>query len=90
MNISDLKVLLEVIDVKAQSKSNEDPHDANLRRWKEKCSFITVMVCLIGLLIGLALYVFFRPDSKNEGIALSGAISIVMGMSGYYLKEIKK
>ncbi len=34
MDVHDLKFLFEVIDVKAQSKSTEDPNDANLRRFK--------------------------------------------------------
>jgi hypothetical protein len=36
MDAQDLKLLFEVIDVKAQTKVNEHPDDAKFRRFKEK------------------------------------------------------
>ena len=47
MDVQDLKFLFEVIDVKAQSKSTEDPHDANLRRFKDKWLFIITLILIL-------------------------------------------
>ena|SRR3990167_3809896 len=58
MDVQDLKFLFEVIDVKAQSKSTEDPHDANLRRFKDKWLFIITR-----------LYEFFKNAHNINDVA---------------------
>src|SRR3990167_8729016 len=58
MDVQDLKFLFEVIDVKAQSKSTEDPHDANLRRFKDKWLFILTR-----------LYEFFKNAHNINDVA---------------------
>lgn len=72
--------------IKINSENFEDPKDAAHRKWKEKFSFFFVMFSLIGVLIGLFIYIFVHQGSAHEGIALTGVISIALGMAGYYLK----
>lgn len=86
MDANDLKLLFEVIDVKAQSKKNENQEDAQLRRFKEKWLFL-ITVSLIPVIIIFCIgFIIVKPDSSYSGIAMNGSIGLVMALSGYYVR----
>ncbi len=86
MNINDLKILLEVIDVKAQSKITEDPNDANLRRFKDKWLFIITLMLILLSFIGWILFITLRPDSPQLSIVLNAGFGLLMALVGYYVR----
>jgi hypothetical protein len=86
MDVHDLKFLFDVIDVKAQSKSMEDPRDANLRRFKDKWLFITTLILILFSFIGWGFFIALRPDSPQLGIVLNGGFGLIMALSGYYVR----
>lgn len=86
MDVQDLKFLFEVIDVKAQSKSTEDPNDANLRRFKDKWLFIVTLILILFSFIGWGFFIALRPDSPQLGIVLNGGFGLVMALAGYYVR----
>jgi hypothetical protein len=86
MDANDLKLLFESIDVRAQSKANELPEDACLRRFKDKWLFLTTLAMILSTVTCLSLFILFRPESSNTGIAWNSLMSLVMALAGYYVR----
>ena len=86
MDAQDLKLLFEVIDVKAQSKTNEHPEDAKLRRFKDKWLFIATLIA-IAIVFGTCIgFLLLKQDSPYTGIAMNGVIGLAMALVGYYVR----
>jgi hypothetical protein len=86
MDAQDLKLLFEVIDVKAQTKVNEHPDDAKLRRFKEKWLFITTLIAIAIVFAACISFLLLKQDSPYTGIALNGVIGLAMALAGYYVR----
>lgn len=88
MKIEDIGKILSEFHVKAESKINEDPNDATLRRFKEKWLFIITQLLLISVFVICIIFTFitFKNNSPYTGIALNGVIGIGLAMAGYYVR----
>jgi hypothetical protein len=87
MNLDDFKHLLSHLDIKAESKKpSEDPHDAKLRRFKDKWLFIATLIA-IAIVFGTCIgFLLLKQDSPYTGIALNGVIGLAMALAGYYVR----
>lgn len=84
MDAQDLKLLFEVIYVKAQSKTNEHPEDARFHRFKDKWLFIATLIA-IAIVFGACIgFLLLKQDSPYTGIALNDVIGLAMALAGYY------
>lgn len=80
------KSILEIFEVKAQSKAIEHPDDARLRRFKDKWLFIVTIILIIFSFIGWGFFIALRPDSPQLGIVLNGGFGLLMALAGYYVR----
>ena len=85
-DLDQFKSILEIFEVKAQSKMIEHPDDARLRRFKDKWLFITTLVLILFSFVGWGLFITLRPDSPQLNIVLNGGFGLVMALSGYYVR----
>lgn len=83
---SQIKMLLEHFEVKAQSRINEHEDDAKLRRFKDKWLFMVTMLVILFSFSGWLLFIAFRPDSPHLALVLNGGFGLVMGLCGYYVR----
>lgn len=79
------KSILEIFEVKAQSKLIEHPDDAKLRRFKDKWLFLVTVGVIIFSFVGWILFIVLRPDSPQLSIVLNGGFGLVMALAGYYI-----
>lgn len=86
MDVQDFKLLFEAIDVKAQSKTNEHPDDAKLRRFKDKWLFIATLISIAIVFSTCIAFLLLKQDSPHTGIALNGVIGLTMALAGYYVR----
>jgi hypothetical protein len=80
------KSLLEIMDVKAQSRVTEHEDDAKLRRFKDKWLFMMTMIVILFSFAGWILFIAMRPDSPHLALVLNGGFGLVMGLCGYYVR----
>ncbi len=87
MKIEDIGVILQHMDLTAQSKKpTEDPEDGRLRRFKEKWLFIATLIA-IAIVFGVCIgFLALKQDSPYTGIALNGVIGLAMALVGYYVR----
>ena len=84
MNLDDFKHLLSHLDIKAESKKpSEDPHDAKLRRFKDKWLFIAT---LIGIAIVFGTCIGFLLLKQDSQYTLNGVIGLALALAGYYVR----
>ena len=87
MNLDDFKHLLSHLDVKAESKKpSEDPHDAKLRRFKDKWLFVATLVAIMIVFLTCLGFLTLQQNSPYTGIALNGVIGLGMALAGYYVR----
>ncbi len=78
-NAQNLRVKIETIE-------EEQPEDAKLRRWKDKCLFIVTLTSIsIVFLICIGLLIF-NQNSPYAGIALNAVIALTTALAGYYVR----
>ena len=75
------------LDVHIKSTRNENPKDADLRRFKEKWLFIATLVLIVISFIGWGWFIVFHPESPHLGIVLNGGFGLLMALIGYYVKK---
>lgn len=83
MDVQDLKFLFESFEVKAQSKSTENPHDAELRRWKEKWLFLSALVTFFLVLLTGIGFIITQVTSPSVGTVFNGIFGLAMILAGY-------
>lgn len=72
--------------IKIESVDDEHQDDALLRRFKDKWLFLVTLLLILGLFIGLTLFVVFRPDSPQASLAINSGAGLVMALAGYYVR----
>ena len=69
-----------------EPKRNEDPADAQLRRFKDKYLFITTLMA-IALTFGVCIFFLaLQPNSSYADTALNGVIGLTLALAGYYVR----
>jgi hypothetical protein len=87
MKIEDIGLILQHMDLKAESKkSPESPEDAQLRRFKEKWLFIITLLAITTVFVVCINYLILKQESPYTGIALNGVIGLAMALAGYYVR----
>jgi len=81
------KAILDVIEVKAQTRIAENEDDAKLRRFKDKWMFMVTLIVIVVSLAAWILFIALHPDSPHLPIVFNAAFGLVMGLCGYYVKE---
>lgn len=74
------------LDVHIKSSRNENPKDADLRRFKDKWLFIIMLVLIIISFMGWGFFIVFHPDSRHLGTVLNGSFGLLMALIGYYVR----
>jgi len=82
----DLEKVAEHFHITIEPKKNEDPADANLRRFKDKWLFIATLIAVM-LMFAICLFLLItKPNSPYSGTALNGVIGLTMALAGYYVR----
>jgi hypothetical protein len=87
MKVEDIGIILQHMDLKAESKKPaEDPEDAKLRRFKERWLFMATLVAIATVFIVCINFLILKQNSPYTGIALNGVIGLAMALAGYYVR----
>ena len=87
MKIDDFALLLQHVDIKAESKRPiESTEDAKLRRFKEKWLFIATLIAMAIVFGACVGFLILKPESTYTGIALNGVIGLTLALTGYYVR----
>lgn len=76
----------EKFKVKIESKEQEDPEDARLRRFKDRWLFIATLIAIGIVFVVCICFLLLKQDSRYTGIALNGVIGLAMALAGYYVR----
>lgn len=73
-------------DLTIAPKKSEEPEDAKLRRFKDKCLFIATLWAF-AIMFGLCIiFLSLNPNSPHAGTALNGVIGLTLALAGYYVR----
>ena len=87
MNIDDFAMLLQHVDIRAESKRpSETTEDAIVRRFKDKWLFIVTMLAIVTVFAVCINFIVVKQESAYTGIALNGVIGLAMALAGYYVR----
>jgi len=74
------------LDLHIKSTKNENPKDADLRRFKDKLLFILTFIIIVLSFIGWIVFIILRPDSPLLGNVITGEFGLLMALIGYYVR----